>query len=151
MIVKIAIAKPVIVVHTKGDKMPVYLDEKDNRTEFIKKKIWENPMIAVDSSRFTTWMFAGTMGYKSETFDAYSDLIEKVATEFPNEESSDLVQEIQNVLIENENEYYKAWDDYAEKHAKEKAKGIFKEALSLSLGDKGVVEEYGYDPTSLGC
>ena len=151
MIAKIAIAKTVIVVQNKGDKMPVYLDDKDNRTEFINKKISENPMIAIDSSHFATWLFAGTMGYESSTFDAYADLIEKVATEFPSEESSDLVQEIQNVLIENENEYYKAWDDYAEKLAKEKAKELFKEALNVSLGDKGVVEEYGYDPTSLGC
>ena len=151
MIAKIAIAKTVIAVQNKGDKMPVYLDDKDNRTEFINKKISENPMIAIDSSHFATWLFAGTMGYESETFNAYSDLIEKVATEFPNEESSDLVQEIQNVLIENENEYYKTWDDYAEKLAKEKAKEVFKEALNVSLGDKGVVEEYGYDPTSLGC
>ena len=151
MIAKIAIAKTVIVVQNKGDKMPVYLDDKDNRTEFINKKISENPMIAIDSSHFATWLFAGTMGYESSTFDAYADLIEKVATEFPSEESSDLVQEIQNVLIENENEYYKTWDDYAEKLAKEKAKELFKEALNVSLGDKGVVEEYGYDPTSLGC
>ena len=57
MIAKIAIAKPVTVVHNKGDKMPVYLDEVDAVEDFIKQKIKENADICIDTSHFATFFF----------------------------------------------------------------------------------------------
>ena len=131
--------------------MPVYLDDKDDRTEFIKKEIFGNPMIAIDSSHFATWVFTGDMGYVSETFDAYSNLIETVATEFPNEEYSDLVQEIQLVINKGEKEYFDAWSEYGKKLAKETTNKLFKEALILSLDDSDYKVSYNNDSSLPDC
>ena len=98
--------------------MPVYLDENDGRKEFIRECIKKDPMVALDSSHFATWIYAGSMGYESSTFDAYADLVGTVASEFPNVEYSEIVQDIQLVINEEEEEYFDAWASYADQIAK---------------------------------
>ena len=98
--------------------MPVYLDEDEGRKEFIRDHVRKDAMVALDSSHFATWVYAGSMGYKSETFDAYANLVGTVASEFPNVEYSEIVQDIQLVINEEEEEYFDAWASYADQIAK---------------------------------
>ena len=134
--------------------MPVYLDENDGRKEFIRECIKKDPMVALDSSHFATWIYAGSMGYESSTFDAYADLVGTVATEFPNVEYSDIVQDIQNVLCEEEKEYFDSWAEYGQKLAREAAGKSLREALTLVISDstgneKGLTIDY--DPSVADC
>ena len=134
--------------------MPVYLDENDGRKEFIRECIKKDPMVALDSSHFATWIYAGSMGYESSTFDAYADLVGTVASEFPNVEYSDIVQDIQNVLSEEEKEYFDSWAEYGQKLAREAAGKSLRDALTLviadSAGDKTELT-IDYDPLLPDC
>ena len=134
--------------------MPVYLDENDGRKEFIRECIRKNPMVALDTSHFATWIYAGSLGYESSTFDAYADLVGTVASEFPNVEYSDIVQEIADVLGQEEQEYFDSWAEYGQKLAREAAGKSLRDALTLviadSAGDKAELT-IDYDPLLPDC
>ena len=138
--------------------MPVYLDDNEGRKDFIREKIKENTMVALDSSHIATWIFPGSMGYESSTFDAYADLVGTVASEFPTVEYSDIVQEIQIVLSEEEKEYFDAWAEYGMKLAQEVSKTSLKDALTLTISDSTGslkldtdIGMSGYDPNLPDC
>ena len=134
--------------------MPVYLDETDSRKEFIRECIKKNPMVALDTSHFATWIYAGSNGYESATFDAYADLVGTVASEFPNVEYSDVVQEIANVLGQEEEEYFDTWAEYGTKLAREAGRESLREALTLVISDSvGNNKELtiDYDPNVADC
>ncbi len=138
--------------------MPVYLDETDSRKEFISEQIKKDPMVALDSSHFATWIYAGSNGYESATFDAYADLVGTVASEFPNIEYSDIVQEIALVLGEEEKNYFDAWAEYGMKLAQKISKTSLKDALTLTISDSTGslsldknIGMYGYDPNLPDC
>ena len=138
--------------------MPVYLDDNEGRKDFIREKIKENTMVALDSSHFATWIFAGSMGYESSTFDAYADLVGTVASEFPTVEYSDIVQEIALVLGEEEQHYFDSWAEYGMKLAQEISKTSLKDALTLTISDStgslkldSDIGMYGYDPNLPDC
>ena len=134
--------------------MPVYLDENDGRKECIRECIKKDPMVALDSSHFATWIYAGSMGYESSTFDAYADLVGTVATQFPNVEYSDIVQEIADVLGQEEQEYFDTWAEYGQKLAREASGKSLRDALTLviadSTGDKSELT-IDYDPLLPDC
>ena len=134
--------------------MPVYLDENDGRKEFIRECIRKNPMVALDTSHFATWIYAGSMGYESSTFDAYADLVGTVATQFPSVEYSDIVQEIADVLGQEEQEYFDTWAEYGQKLAREASGKSLRDALTLviadSAGDKSELT-IDYDPLLPDC
>ena len=134
--------------------MPVYLDENDGRKEFIRECIKKNPMVALDTSHFATWIYAGSMGYESSTFDAYADLVGTVATQFPSVEYSDIVQEIADVLGQEEQEYFDTWAEYGQKLAREASGKSLRDALTLviadSAGDKSELT-IDYDPLLPDC
>ena len=132
--------------------MPVYLDENDGRKEFIRECIKKDPMVALDSSHFATWIYAGSMGYESSTFDAYADLVGTVATQFPNVENNHLTEKLQ--LLEEEKEYFDAWAEYGMKLAREASGKSLRDALTLviadSAGDKAELT-IDYDPLLPDC
>ena len=134
--------------------MPVYLDEQDGRKEFIRECIKKDPMVALDTSHFATWVYAGSMGYESSTFDAYADLVGTVATQFPSVEYSDIVQEIADVLGQEEQEYFDTWAEYGQKLAREASGKSLRDALTLviadSAGDKSELT-IDYDPLLPDC
>lgn len=138
--------------------MPVYLDETDSRKEFIRECIKKNPMVALDTSHFATWIYAGSNGYESATFDAYADLVGTVVSEFPNVEYSDVVQEIAIALGEEEQEYFDTWAEYGMKLAREAGGKSLREALTLTISDSSGtlsldkdIGMYGYDPNLPDC
>ena len=139
--------------------MPVYLDETDSRKEFISEQIKKDPMVALDSSHFATWIYAGSNGYQSSTFDAYADLVGTVASKFPSVEYSDIVQEVQLVLGEEEKNYFDSWAEYGMKLAQEISKTSLKDALTLTISDSTGslslddtdIGMYGYDPNLPDC
>ena len=128
--------------------MPVYLDENDGRKEFIRECIRKNPMLALDTSHFATWIYAGSMGYESSTFDAYADLVGTVATQFPNVEYSEIVQDIQLVINEEEEEYFDAWASYADQIAKlaTTIKSVSEKKDTITIDVDGI-----YDPRYSDC
>jgi len=137
VIVKIAIAKPVIVVHTKGDKMPVYLDEVNAVEDFIKQKIKENADICIDTSHFATWVYAGHMGYVSKTYEAYGELLEETEKQFPLLGKDESLRLISEVLKDGEKEWVDAWMKHLQAVPSD----------DVLQGDV----EYGYDPSYPDC
>ena len=98
--------------------MPVYLDDNEGRKDFIREEIKKDPMVALDSSHFVQWAYAGSMGEKSETYDAYANLVGMVVKEFPISEYSEIIKEIQCVIHEEEEEYFETWASYADQISK---------------------------------
>jgi len=137
VIAKIAIAKTVIAVHNKGDKMPVYLDLGDAVEDFIKQKIKENADICIDTSHFATWIYAGQMGYTSKTYEAYGELVEDLENNFPLLGKDETLRSISRVLRDSEKEWVNAWMEHMKADQSD----------NVLQGDM----EYGYDPSYPDC
>lgn len=89
--------------------MPVYLDEKDSRKEFIKEIV---DKVGYDSSDFAGYIYMDMQGLSIDNHYAdYKELIDNVAEKFPFVDSGTLVEEISKVMREQESEWIDAWVD----------------------------------------
>lgn len=87
--------------------MPVYLDEKDEREEFIKELI---DKVGYDSSDFAGYIYMDMQGLSIDNHYAdYKKMIDAVAEKFPTTEPGVLVEEISKIMRDEESEWIELW------------------------------------------
>jgi hypothetical protein len=87
--------------------MPVYLDDKDARTETIKKYLQG---VNCSVSEFMAYIYMDDNGlYIDNSSVEYGELIDKIHAVHPTIELCDLVAEITDVMEAEEQEYFRGW------------------------------------------
>jgi hypothetical protein len=93
--------------------MPVYLDDKDARAEFVESKIQG---VGYDSCDFAGYIYMDGQGlYSGDSYADYKKLIDDVVEEFPYVGLGELVQDIAKVMRDEEDVWIKAWSDAMKK------------------------------------
>ncbi len=109
--------------------MPVYLDDKDARTETIKEHLQG---VNCSVSEFMAYIYMDNNGlYIDDASVNYGELIDKIHAVHPTIELCDLVAEITDVMEVEEQEYFKGWMMHAKglENLRKAIRGDFLEEL----------------------